>query len=103
MELKLNQTMIKTKEIDKLLGKMVEITWLDVISNHRIDKTYIAAHSIKNRLAVCVSYGKIYRMDNDGLILASELNEDEIDETLLVWGLITDIKELVYNNQKEVK
>lgn len=80
-----------------------EFHWLDVTGNIRKEIKEIKDVPIISLLEPIVTYGIVWKVDNMGIIIATEILDGEIDYGVIPHSLITNIQELKYKTEVKKK
>lgn len=82
-------------DFKKYLNKPVKVLWKDAFGCIREDLTKVNNISPKNFLSITETYGILYKYDNEAVLIASELsNNDDIGFTTIPIKWIASIDEL---------
>jgi hypothetical protein len=77
------------------LKQLVEVEWIDIISEMRKDLDELDEMPTEKLFAKCKSYGTLYREDEHGIVIMSEVATDhrntQIDYTAIPKGVIIRI------------
>ena len=84
--------MFNQKRANKFLNKLVKVTWKDIFSEIRQNRETVDKAKIIDLLALCTSFGVIYKIDDYGIVLVSEFSGNEIDYTVIPYGNILNIE-----------
>jgi len=86
---------MKKLNLKKLEGNIVEVTWKDIKSELGVDKKGLQDERVCDFFVICFSYGILYKVDEDGIILITEDSDVEVDYTAIPYHNIVDVRELV--------